>query len=227
MSLIPYPNVPPLPGVPALNRSSSPFVGAGLNILAQTGAVNNIFKKKIWSITDTKTTQVLLQPDSFVDFEYREDRKIPTYPIEDGSFQSYNKVSLPYDIRVTVTCGGNGTMTKGAFLTAINDMLNNLTLVDVATPDAKYVSTNLIHADYRRDSRHGATLLIVQLHFQKVRVVQQPAPPTTQPSGAKPSSNGAVTPVTPAPTVQNQLQGASKYVDFGVIGNTTGQNSWK
>ena len=37
-----------------------------------------------------------LEPDSFVKFEYKKDNKIPNYPIEQGSFQTYNKVSLPY-----------------------------------------------------------------------------------------------------------------------------------
>lgn len=198
MSLIPYPNVPPLPGVPALNRSSSSFVGAALNVVSQI-LPNNLFGTK-WGIVDTKTGKALLEPDSFVNFEYREERKIPNYPIEGGGFQSYNKVALPYDVRVTVTCSGNGKMKKGAFLIAVNDMLNGLTLVDVVTPDATYTSTNLIHADYRKEARQGATLIIYQLFFQKVRIVQPPTAQTTKPSGTPKTPLGQLSPV-PSTTV--------------------------
>ena len=47
MSLIPYPNVPPLPGVPAINRNSAGYVGAALNIAAQL-LPNNLFGTKCY-----------------------------------------------------------------------------------------------------------------------------------------------------------------------------------
>ena len=136
MPNIPYPNVPNLPGVPALARSNNAqFVGAALTIVGELLPLN-LFGTK-WGIVSSSGASVII-PDSFVDFEYREERKIPNYPIEQGSFQSYNKVSVPFDCRVTVSCSGNGKMSKQNFLAAIQKLLNSLDLVSVVTPNVTY-----------------------------------------------------------------------------------------
>lgn len=192
MPNIPYPNVPNLPGVPALSRSNNAqFVAAGLTILGEILPLG-LFGQK-WGIV-ANGGSAALTPDSFIDFEYREEAKIPIYPLQNGAFQSYNKVGLPYDIRLTVTCSGNGKMSKGAFIQGIDKLLTSLTLVDIVTPDATYKNTNLIHVDYRREATNGATLLIAQLWFQWVRIVSNPTVPTAQPSGTPSSSFGQLSP---------------------------------
>ena len=192
MSLIPYPNIPPLPGVPGLHRSTAGFAAAALTIVGELLPLN-LFGPR-WGIV-TPAGSTALTPDSFIEFEYRAERKIPTYPVEQGGFASYNKVALPFDINVIVTCSGNGAMTKIQFLAAIQTMLSELTLVSVVTPDGTFVNCNLIHVDYRREARQGATLIIAQLKFQEIRVVLPAAPPTSASSGEATSSNGQTSPV--------------------------------
>ena len=192
MALIPYPNVPPLPGVPALARGGK-YVAAGLTVLAQF-LPDGLFGTK-WGIISQTGTSVL-SPDSFVDFDYKEERKIPNYPIESGGFQSYNKVALPFDCRLTVTCSGNKTMKKPAFLAAIAKLMASLDLVTIVTPDGNYPNCNLVHVDYRREARQGATLIIAQLWFQEVRVAQVAAVPTSAPSAAANTSLGQLSPTT-------------------------------
>ena len=195
MPNIPYPNVPNLPGVPALARSNNAqFVGAALTIVGELLPLN-LFGTK-WGIVSSSGASVII-PDSFVDFEYREERKIPNYPIEQGSFQSYNKVSVPFDCRVTVSCSGNGKMSKQNFLAAIQKLLNSLDLVSVVTPNVTYENCNLVHVDYRREARQGATLILAQLWFQEVKIAQKPVVPTAAPSGAKSTSFGQLSPTTP------------------------------
>lgn len=220
MPTIPYPNVPQLPGVPALARgNNAKFAGAALNIVGQllpldlfgttwgivksnsaptTSATKANFFQNLFAGASSKLATkgtVLLRPDSFIDFEYRKDQKIPTYPMQDGAFQSYNKVALPFDIRLTVTCSGNGKMKKGPFLEAVNNLLNGLDLVDIVTPDATYKSCNLIHVDYRRDATNGATIIIAQLWFQWVRIVSKSTTNTAAPSGTPSTPLGQVSPV--------------------------------
>lgn len=191
MALIPYPNVPPLPGVPGLNRQNGAFVAAALTIVGELLPLN-LFGPK-WGIV-TSSGSAAITPDSFVDFEYREERKIPNYPVEKGGFQSYNKVALPFDVRVTLSCSGNGKMTKQQFLAAIDKLLFNLTLVSVVTPEITFNNCNLIHADYRREARQNATLIVAQLWFQEVRIAQAPVVPTAAASGAAPTPLGQLSP---------------------------------
>lgn len=208
MPNIPYPNVPPLPGVPALARSNNAqFVAAALTIVGEILPLG-LFGTK-WGIVDKNGSSVIV-PDSFVDFEYREERKIPNYPIEQGSFNSYNKVAVPFDCRVTVSCSGNGKMSKQAFLTAIQKLLNSLDLVSVVTPNITYDNCNLIHVDYRREARQGATLILAQLWFQEVRIAQKPIVPTAKPSGTTSTSFGQLSPTTTPSTTFGSLNANSR-----------------
>jgi hypothetical protein len=196
MPLIPYPNIPALPGVPALARSNNAkFVGAALNIVGQLLPAD-LFGPK-WAILSS-TGSPFIQPDSFVAFEYREERKIPTYPMEKGGFQSYNKVAMPFDIRVTVTCSGNGKTKKANFLTKLQEGMDSTELLKINTPEREYDNCNLIHVDYRKESMHGATLIIAQLYFQQIRIAQAPKASTTDPSGASKTPLGQLSPVTPS-----------------------------
>ena len=47
---------------------------------------------------------------SFVDFEYKQDWTISDYTVEQGGFQSYNKVQLAFDVRVRVASGGTASV---------------------------------------------------------------------------------------------------------------------
>lgn len=214
MSLIPYPNVPPLPGVPAINRNSAGYVGAALNIAAQL-LPNNLFGTK-WAITDASGNLALV-PDSFVNFEYKNERKIPNYPVEGGSFSNYNKVAMPFDCRCVVTCSGNGSMSKQGFLAAIQNYLDSLILLTISTPDASYPNLNLVHVDYKREARQGATLLLVQLWFQEIRIAQKStAPNTAEPSGSVTVDTGQVSPVPPSAAQNNNILGQKDAINFGV-----------
>lgn len=120
-----------------------------------------------------------LEPDSFVKFDYKVDHKIPNYPIEKGSFQSYNKVTLPYEIKLTVTKSGIFAITP--FLAQIEILLNSTRLISVVTPDHVYTTTSLISFTYRKEATNGAVLLIAELTFQEVRVLPTPSAPAAVP----------------------------------------------
>ena len=210
MSNIPYPDVPNLPGVPPVNRSGQQAIGAGLAVAAELYQLYKDLKNtppkypkqkdnfSVWGILYASNVKVrkltgtyALEPDSFVKFEYKKDNKIPNYPIEQGSFQTYNKVSLPYEIKLVVT--KNGSISP--FIVKINELVNSTTLLTIVTPDAVYKTTNLIHFDYRKEARNGAVLLIGELTFQEVRIAPNPSAPTTSPQGAKTTPLGQVSPL--------------------------------
>jgi hypothetical protein len=209
MSNIPYPDVPPLPGVPPISRLASQGIAVGLAVAAELYALylkikntppvypKQASKAALWGIlygtnSDVKGT-FALQPDSFVKFEYKETHKIPNYPVEQGSFQSYNKVTLPYEIKLIVT--KNGISNIGPFINQILVLLNSTKLLSIVTPDQVYNSANLVNFDYRKDARNGAVLLIAELTFQEVRIAPNPAAPVAAPQAAKTFALGQVSPL--------------------------------
>lgn len=248
MSNIPYPDVPPLPGVPAVSRSESEGIAVGLAVAAELYALylkikntpvkypkqptqyamwgilygnsfdsanleylvtqnsvntanitTSFFTQNSASLGSTKVTNIkvkgnyALTPDSFVKFEYKENHKIPNYPVEQGSFQSYNKVTLPYEIKLIVT--KVGIFDIPPFINQILLLLNSTDILSIVTPDKIYNSANLINFDYRKEARNGATLLIAELTFQEVRIAPNPSLPTAAPSGAKTTPLGQVAPL--------------------------------
>ena len=200
MPTIAFPDVPALPGVPPL-----PVPPGGitlptfdLNTTSQVATDSASVKvKPVWQINDFVSGGVILVPDSIIEFEYRGEQKIPNYPVEQGSFATYNKVAMPFDARLTCTCNGKSNMSRQEFLAAIQVLLTGLNLISIVTPDVAYGPCNLVHVDYRREARQGVSLLMAQLWFQEVRVAISNAPATATPDSATPVTVGQVAPVTP------------------------------
>lgn len=202
MPLIPFPDVPQLPGVPAIPRLPSTIGGAIASVAAVASAASlqpaDPYAATPWQITDD-TGNPLVVPDSVVEFEYRGEMRVADHPVEQGSFASYNKVIVPFDARLTISCGGRGAMTREAFLSTLQSLRLSLQLVTLVTPDAIYPDCNLVHVDYRRTNRHGVSLLLAQLWFQEIRVTGVATVTTVQPSGASPTGVGDVSPQSPTP----------------------------
>lgn len=217
-----FPNVPRFPGVPPVNRidtANEPVLPTlTKDEIAVTGGT------VVWGIFGQKGN-LALEPDSITAVEYQREYRIADYPIEEGGFESYNKVATPFDIRVTMTKGGKLAERKD-FLDQVELVVASLDLFTVVTPERSYKNINFMRQDYHRNANSGATLLTIELHALEIRTsasVQFSAGTpgeqivgfgtnrdgTTVPifgavhaaSGANPVNNGSVQPraVTPAP----------------------------
>lgn len=132
--------------------------------------------------------------ESVADMAYRQDWNISDYPLEKGAFESYNKVQLPYDVRLRFASGGSQER-RQALLTSIAAIAGTLTLFDAVTPEAVYSNVNVKHYDYRRTSVNGVGLIIVDVWCEEVRVTTGGAFSATQaPSGAAQVNGGTVQP---------------------------------
>ena len=126
----------------------------------------------------------LLAPDSIVAFDLKKEWNIARYPMEEGAFQSYNKVKEPYDIRLTMTKGGDTTEHK-IFLGILDTLAVSTGLVNVITPDAAYTNGNVYHYDMHRTSTNGVGLLTVNVYVAEIRVDVAPATaPVSVPTAA-------------------------------------------
>lgn len=149
-----------------------------------------------YAIVTSGTTAPVITPDSVLSMEYKGEQRIADYPIEAGGFASFNKVAMPFDLRMVLTCGGKnylqsalqtvtqtvdsyinsilGTaygqpMNRDDFLTQLEIMLHAIDLYDVVTPDKTYSSVNLVHYSYSKKNDNGAVMIIAELWFQEIR----------------------------------------------------------
>lgn len=181
------PAVPNVPGVPSLSSYLS-IPSPGLLI----GAISSFFpglQPSLWGIYSQFGIPLItsaLSPlsnlilggavlnFSILDFEYKRDWSISNYPVEEGGFQSYDKVQLPFDVRMRIAAGGS-VSNRASLLALVESIANTVALYNVVTPEEVYLNCNVSHFDYKRTSVNGLGVLIIDIWLMEVRVTSTSA----------------------------------------------------
>ncbi len=229
MALIPkpqFPNVPKLPGVPQVSRSNL-FPAAPpaiLNLGIALGALairlwEAFFAQPQWAIykalpPDTKDAEGIttvtsvgrrvpvVKPDSFGEFSYRNEWNVSDFPVQEGAFDSYDKVANPFEIMVRLYKGGTKEARR-EFLDSIEAIAGTLDLYDIVTPERTYLNVNVIRFEVTRRGPKGAYFLSeVDLFFRQIRQVT--AQYTNTSANTQNAQNPSAEPVTNTGTVQAQ-----------------------
>lgn len=221
MPYIQFPNVPAVPGVPALLRSVTVPTPQALEVGA-LGALTNLlgFSAPVWGVFDQDGNEVL-QPDSFLGMDFRNNARVSDYPQEQGAFESYNKVQTPYDVRIRMAIGAD-LQTRTFFLAQCDAMLKSTDAFMVVTPEVTYQNATVENVAYRRETRNGATMITVELWFLEIRisaVAQFSAASATTGSGA-PYAFGSASAL---PADQVQSPSAADAVSDGQVSVKTPQ----
>jgi hypothetical protein len=137
-----------------------------------------------------------------LDLDYHVRYGISEYPVEQGAFQSYNKVQTPFDVGVTITAGGTDA-NRTLLLTQVEAIIGSTDLYTVMMPEGTLNSVNPIAYGYRRQHDRGLGLLEINILFKQVRPAGNPTFSTTQTPGntaaAAPSTGGPVPITNPTP----------------------------
>ena len=142
---------------------------------------------------------------STVEFEYAQDFPISNYPQEEGAFQSYDKVTLPFDVKLKLACGGSASKLQ-AFLSTCRAIAASYALFDIVTPEMVFTSVNCTHIDWPRRAVRGNGLISVDLWFQQIPVIASANfSNTQQPGVAGVQSSGNVQALTPNQQVQQSF----------------------
>ena len=171
-------------------------------LTADAPSVGSVFGPAQWGIWNQNGNPVLTA-DSVASVEYARDYQISDYPQEEGKFESYNKVQVPYQAKV----GFFIEQDRYDFLNSVEAAVASLNFVTVVTPEIQYVQANLTHYSYRREAHSGFTLIRVDVWCEEIRIPSQPAQNGQIASGATASTNAAAPaqsgPVQGTPTTQN------------------------
>src|SRR6185437_2061923 len=172
----------------------------------------------------SKSGRPVLTPDSVLSLEWHGEERISDYPVQNGQFVSYNKVKVPFDLRMVMTCQGlnyvqnvlkpvtqlldqalsnvwlafGQPMSLDAFLRQLDAMLDSTDLYDVITPDKVYSNVNLVAYNHAKKNDEGGTLIIAELMFREVREsgnAQYSSPTSSVGNILGSSSESAATPV--------------------------------
>lgn len=229
MPLIPFPDVPRLPGVPAIprlfdNTTPATFIRAGLGLLQ--GALWSAFQSKtMWGIFDSKGAP-LVPSSGFINtllgvgptlstnaIEYVKETRTSEFPVERGGFAAYNKVETPGTATVTL-CFQGSESERTNFLNIIDAACKSTDLYSVVTPEVKYLKYSFTNYNYQRKAVKGATLLTVDIGLREIREVsalysQVQATPIAAPKSAPATPTVAAGKVQPKAPEQSVLKSLS------------------
>lgn len=108
--------------------------------------------------------------ESVVSFDFKKSASISSFQVENGGFESYNKVQKPFDVRIRFATGGTPA-DRQALLESAQAAVKSLDLMDAVTPSAVYANVNPVHLDYRQTSDKGVGLIQVDIFCEEVRVL--------------------------------------------------------
>lgn len=196
-----FPNVPNVPGVPPLLRN--PNLAATAASLLVNQAIRFLVApfSAQWGIYQGGSPIVVA--DSVVSFGYKQAWAIADYPVEEGAFETYDKVETPFNARIRFASGGS-TGARQALLDSIDAIAGNLELYDVVTPEAVYTNVNVASYEYHRDNKNVG-LLVVDVMLLEIRVTAVASFANTKsPNAAGAKNGGMVNPTAATPTQQSQ-----------------------
>ena len=192
-------NVPNAPGVPSVSFAAGP-ISATVSLLT-SDAIGNLAGlfglNQQWGIFQNGAA--VITADNVAAVDYKQEWSISDYPVERGAFETYNKVSTPFDVRVRFTAGGS-LGPRSELLSSIAAIAGNTQLYDVVTPEAVYTSVNIMHYDYRRTAQSGVGLLQVDVWCLQINENVTVSSGTASPSGADQVNGGPVQTSAPSAT---------------------------
>lgn len=200
-----FPNVPIAPGIPAVPRD--PFAAADIIDLLTSDAVSlfaGLFGPQWGLFLDGAPVVVA---DNVVSFEYKQEWIVANYPLEQGAFESYDKVQTPFTVGLTFSAGGSET-DRQALLDSIDAIAGTTDLYDAVTPEAVYSSVNVTRRNFRRTATNGVGLIMVDVMCVQIRIATSDTLDSTQsPSAAAAVNDGTVQPVPIDPGAPGPLGG--------------------
>lgn len=186
-----FPNVPIATGVPQVLRDASNPGSDTVDQLTSDAITVSASPVDTWGIYDDGAAKVL-DPDTIMAFGYDAESRIADFPIEEGGFETYDKVALPFDTRVVMTKGGS-VDDRRAFLNKVDDLRSDMKLYRVVTPERTYLNVNFTRVSIDRSREQGANMITVELHLREIRQnVTATFSNSKDPASADVKSNGSV-----------------------------------
>lgn len=161
-----------IPGVPNLLKGAPKAAVGGLIAGAVSKLWNFLFPGPQWGIFDVEGKKAAIEVSSVSEFSIHKESVLSDYKIETGSFVSYNKVETPHQIGIRITQDGDD-LAKNQLLAWLQGNVTKPTLFGIVIPEVRYIDMTLVGYTIVRNAQSGASMLIADCIFQRVR--QQPA----------------------------------------------------
>lgn len=193
-----YPDVPKTEGVPAVKRSAeNPGTAAQSKMSSDTITVNG-YRDGEWGIYRAGTNELALAADNVISVGFDAESRIADFPIEEGGFETYDKVALPFLSRVLLSKGGT-LEERSAFSRTLEDIRKDTELYSVVTPEQVYLNVNIARVSIDRSLDSGAGMIRADIVLQEIRQEASSALSNTRDAASADTvNNGSTLPATSA-----------------------------
>lgn len=157
-----------IPGIPNLLKPSGKAIGLSLLGNVVNSLWNLLFPGPTWGVFNVGTSDIAIEVSSVGGLDIAGEARVSDYPIQTGSFTSYNKVVLPNIVTIQLTKDG-GEDSRQALLAWLEDNKGRTTLFDILSPEWRYSNMTLVGYRLSRSARSGAAMVIADCMFQQVR----------------------------------------------------------
>ena len=183
-----FPNFPGIPslkspvGIASVVTATAPLIAKLLDSLAPK-----------WGIYGKMGAGYapVIKPDNIISVDYVNVSNILNYPVEQGSFASYNKVKTPRAHTVVMSKGGSESV-RTAFIKKLEELQDSLDLYVIITPDRNYIDVNIDRVEYRRTQTNGAGMIVATIHFVEIRQAESMYSGQASPTATKPQAQANV-----------------------------------
>lgn len=123
------------------------------------------------------TLRPAVEIDSMIALDNQTRSQVSDFRVEDGGFNSYNKVQMPAQIVAVISRGGDRSK-RQALLAWLNDNVESTTIYDVVTPEKVYKNMTLEGFEISRNAENGgASLIVAHCVFRAIRAAATDSSP--------------------------------------------------
>lgn len=193
-----------IPGLPAL--AAGVVIDAVALVTTDILSIQGVASGPQWGLFLNGEPVVIA--DNVLSFDFKQDYRISNFPVEEGSFQTYNKVQVPYDVRLQFSTGGSLAARQG-LIDSVDAVIGSTSQFDAVTPEKVFQGINPVHQSIRRTSRNGAGLVIIDVYCEQIRVTATQQFASSQASTSDPSATTMQISIIPGSQLINQPQSPS------------------
>lgn len=154
-----------LPKLPKLSTKGSVLSILG-NVQANLWAL--LTGGYAWGVFEAGSETPAVDVDSVAEMSFRSESQVSDYRVATGSFATYNKVQVPFELPFILTRGGTQAE-REAFLDWLKDNQEKPTLFDIVTPEKVFKNVTLSRFTFERKSDAGAGMIVAECVFTEVR----------------------------------------------------------
>lgn len=128
------------------------------------------FSKKFNPVAEWTFSDGVLPSASIYKIDVRSGGSVVSSPIEQGSFNSYNKTAEPMELNVVLSFSGTDSFLQST-LDTLENLKQSVTVFSIETPIYEYENMTLQNYDYQLQREDGRGVLYINAMFVEIKEV--------------------------------------------------------